>query len=470
MFRENMRKGGRIVGGVVAGVMAGAAFDAHAQPSPDLHEQHIEGEADRIGDLSFDYFVPLLRPVGEVSWAHLGRLLEPAYVDLGRNRTKPETVSFVVPYEYARLFDTGNPLAPDDYEAARSWMAAEVKRDLADNLMGLPWDTSHYSERTGFVPGNELVVDQINILGMTSPEAHGAASVDPAQVDDANLELGRHRGEDALTRLFEVLNAEGVNVSEAVSTVAGDELQFSTDEFARLTLLADAQGHKGSDEEKVYGLISRYNANRITDHALKAELDTVVGSKRQVQIEITFKDRGRDHLLLPVPLALLPLLLLRRRRESAPTPATPAVKRPEIWKTTPDAMKDPRDYALDVEVDLTKNFNYYQPLVDPRIANNDWDLNEMTHDTLEAWNTTDNARRRMMGQPEQDHKQNPRQVFYAYMHAVALRELTKEAQAKAPNTPLSEAWKDSAIRSRVAAAMIKEAEYLAKINNKKLPQ
>jgi hypothetical protein len=92
----------------------------------------------------------------------------------------------------------------------------------------------------------------------------------------------------------------------------------------------------------------------------------------------------------------------------------------------------------------------------------------MTHDMLEAWNATDNLRRRAEGQADLDHKNNPRQVFYAYMHSVALRELVKEAQAKAPNTPLSEAWKDSAIRSRVAAAMIKEAEYLAKINNKKI--
>lgn len=464
-----MRRVPKVVGGVVAGMMAGAAFEAHAQPSPDLHEQHSEGEAARIGNLDLDLYVPLVNPAGETTWSSvLGRVLEPVYIDVSRERSKPETVTFTVPYEYARFFDTGNPLSVEDYDAARAWMAQEVKQDLANSITALPWDKEHFERRTGFQEGASLVVDQITVVGMTSPEANGADTLAPGNIDDANTELGTHRAEDAEVRLREVLVAQGIDVSQAVSTIASEELQFAPNEMARLEALAQAQGF-GSGTDSVYRLISRYNTDRITDPAVQEELDEIVGSKRKVEIEVTFKDGEKDHVLIPLP--LLALFLLRRRgKDSAPTPVTPTEKRPEIWKTTPDTMKDPRDYALDVEVDLTKNFNYYQPLVDPRIAQNDWDLNEMTHDILEAWNATDNPRRRASGQAELDHKNNPRQVFYAYMHAVALRELTKEAQAKAPNTPLSEAWKDSAVRSRVAAAMIKEAEYLAKINKKKLPQ
>lgn len=492
MFGERFGGKKKVLGMVAAAGLA--AGEVHAQ-TPDLHEEHIEGAAATIGNLDLDVFVPLVRPAGEVDWTHIGRLLEPAYLDVSRERSRPEMVSFTVPYEYARFFDTGNPLSPEDYEAAKTWMAGEVKQDLANSLHGFAWDKKHFTERTGFQEGQGLVVDQITIVGMTSPEAHGAVSIEPGMYDDANTELGEHRANDALDRLLEVLNAQGIDVSEAVPTIASEELQFSEEEMSQLRALAQAQG-LSNDTDGVYQLISRYNFDRINDAVLQAKLDEIVGSKRKVDIEITFKEGEKDHVLIPLP--LLALLLLRRRGKENQQPDARAgrggqkglsdssvrpegvdstdgikkgdVKRPEIWKTVPEEMKDPRQYAVDVEADITHSFMYYQPFADEAIARGQWDLNEMTHDILEAWNATDNARRRQMGQPEEDHKKRPRQVFYAYMHAVALRELAKAAQEKGPHTPLSIAWKESEVRSRVAAAIIKEAEYLAKIHTTKIAE
>ncbi|EKD79354.1 MAG: hypothetical protein ACD_41C00093G0002 [uncultured bacterium] len=405
-------------------------------------------------------YVPWFRD-GRVTFEDFGRILEPAYLDVSRKSDKPRTVDFVVPYAYARTFDTGDPIDASHYGEMEGLMADEMRRQLADNVVGLAWDKADYA-RAGDTRYAGLSVDRISVTGFTSPEATGPGSLEAGSTDPENVELGEIRAGDAGRRLKEVLTRLGVDSVDGIEDISGDEVQFSAEEFSELETIAESLGmNQGTTEDKIYQLLSAYNADRVTDPEVVTRLDQLVASKRFVEVTVTFKEKKKSTTLLPLPLLALLVLALRpltRRRDAQPQPPIePApVGRPRIVDTLPplDQTDNGLAYARNVEVDINGNFYFYQGIVDRYIENGTVDVNELTHDILEQWNEHDNVRRQNMGQSSIDHRTNPRQVLYAQFHAQALVRLMVEARQRGPHTPVSTVWQDRTVRQGIAQDII----------------
>lgn len=424
-----------------------------------LHTELFEGSFER--DWSLDMYVPWFRD-GKVTFEDFGRILEPGYLEIARKSDKPETITFVVPYEYARTFDTGQPIDPAHYAEVRGAMEQEIKQQLADNLTSVfPWDKADYERAGANTPYAGLAVDAIAVTGYASPEGTSPASLAADQTDRENIELGEVRATDASDRLKEVLTHLGIDSVDGIEDISGDEIQFDAQEFMELETMAGSLGMtRGTPEDKVYQLLTEYNANRIDDPELTQRLDQLVASKRFVEVQVTFKEKNKDAVLLPLPLPALLLLglalrpLARRLRQ--PRPVEPQPGRSRIIDTLPPAEQTESGlgYARNVEVDINGNFYLYQGIVDHYIQEPTADVNEMTHDILELWNEHDNIRRQRMGQEPIDHRTNPRQVLYAQFHAQAITRLIQEARRRGPHTPVSTVWADPAIRRTIAEDII----------------
>lgn len=379
------------------------------------------------------------------------RLIEPMYVGVSHETAKPQTISFEVPYEYARLFDKGNPLDEKDYEAAKAFMADQVRSQLVDNLHGFSWDESHFTEHAPHLD-QSWNVDAISVEGFASPEASGMDSVVPGEVEDANLELGKIRAEDSGARLKEVLEDMGMNVDNVVARYTGDELQFSKEEWAQLMMLADAQGYKGVPEEKIWRLISDYNLGKAPAD-VQEQLDSLVGSKRVVQVEVNLKDKGKETYLVPVPLLALLLLWPGKKggealRDWFKNHPWGGQKREPILDAKPTTPKSAEQFTGEVIDDLDRNMGTYELFVD-RYDGKEVDVNELTHDILEHWNWVDNSRRKYYRQPSEDHKLRPQQVWYANLHARAISQLL--AEKAATGIIPSQAIRTNGFRSRFEA-------------------
>lgn len=411
---------------------AGPEFAVEAQPGQEvvINGWKWEGAEWPIYD----------QKTGEI---HLKRLIEPGYVPVSRAAERPETVSIVVPYEYARFFDTGEPMDPADYAKAKEFIKQEVQKQLAGNTIGLAWDQADYEARQNALGDNAWVVDSISVHGTASPEAGvkagGRETIVPGVVEQENVELAELRAIDASERLKEVLSEMGIDAKDVPANISGEELQFSPTEYRTLEQMARAQGYEGSTDAVIYKLVSAYNRNKITDVGTLDQLDAMVAGKRGVQIEVTLKDGKKDTVLLPLPLLMgifgLSIILVGTRKkkektpeekpETKPAPEPIKEKRPELEVRVPPDVKDAGQVGRDVETGIMKSFDFYEPIIKDHLGHGgEVDVNELTHDILEAWTTNDNALREKIGlEKEAPQAERPRQVFFARMHAIAIKEL-----------------------------------------------
>lgn len=357
---------------------------------------------------------------GEASWT---RVFEPGYLVVSKAETQPQHVSFSVPYEYARFFDTGQPIDPVDYEKMMGFMEEQIWTQLAEGAIGMSWDLDDYESKNGAGPEG-LVVKSIEVKGTASPEAGmgqgGPETVAPGHVEIENVELGSLRATDATDRLVEVLGRLGIKAENAPQHVSSDELQFSPGEYRELESMGRTQGFDGTADQVIFQLITKYNRDQLTNAGMVKQLDGIVGSKRAVEIDVELENGKKDSMAVPLPLLGLLLLMpgIRRREEKEKTPEKHPVERSKA--------------------DLTK-------------------------DVLDKWTENDNAIRQNAGlEPELHHENRPRQVLYAELHAVALNEAAKWAREHGKPAD-AETWNTLEVRKRAADAMRQDLSDPAKI-------
>lgn len=390
------------------------------------HREAKEGETDWGG---FFEFVPIVKDDGHGNLTQdWGRLFEPGYFGVTTETEQPKSLRIVVPYQFARFFNVGEPVSPEDYLKLQESMREQILEQTAENVHGLSWDKEHYLENLAN-EGMRGSVSSITVFGETSPEASGVASI--RRIDQENIELGELRASDADMQVREVLQQLGFTVPEDASRIFSAESQFSPEEEARLVEIAGANSKHGGPETAIYRLLSEYNSGQISDPLVQEELDSIVGSKRKVEIEIELKDGTKSAYLIPafVPLLLVGFLPRLRRKEGEPSPE-PRTPRERIIDTgLPQDGRNTDAYVNDVAVDLFKNFDFYEPVIDAHVASKNPDVNEMTHDLLDLWTENDNAIREKAGlKAEPHHATRPRQVFYANLHAQALRRVILDAR------------------------------------------
>lgn len=243
--------------------------------------------------------------------------------------------TFAIPYEYSRQFETDpsakNPLRPEDHEKVADYVDQQLKRRFVDTISGWGGDVDRHQyggpeARPGKITG-------IKLTGFASPEGpvtKGPETLAPGKIDEENVRLAKKRTEAALgytkADLEEVAKTTGVDIKvleKTLQNVEAKEVQFSDAELKELAKLA--AGYKGADDlEKIYNLVIAYNEKKIKDPKALDRLHDIVGSKRKVEIQVTYDGKNVERHSLPLP--WLPLLLLvplmRRRREEPGAPFT----------------------------------------------------------------------------------------------------------------------------------------------------
>ncbi|MDP3947135.1 MAG: hypothetical protein Q8Q41_00390 [bacterium] len=269
-------------------------------------------------------------------------LLAPAQVELGREIAKATEKTFVIPYEYSRLFEKDpaakRPLRVEDHEKVAEFTEEALKKKFVDLLYGLDMNKRVYELHHGQPESRAGKITSIKITGTASPEgprSKGPQTLAAGNVDVENIKLAQKRAEAAVHLTKEewgrISRATGVSeevLEKAVQNIDAKEVQFSPQEHRELSLIA--QSYPGSDDlEKIYNLVCDYNDGKIKDRETVSMLDALVGAKRSVEIAVTFGGGQTDRLLVPIPwLLLLPLafpaLKRRMRQGSAATPVAPS--------------------------------------------------------------------------------------------------------------------------------------------------
>lgn len=253
-------------------------------------------------------------------------IVAPVSVEWGYATERIKEDKIDVPYEYARLFDSAEELNEGDKGKVYEYVDGELKKTLAHKLMLLDTKGTYkaFKERSGGldlteVDQEKVKIKSISITGMSSPEAFseaGASSVSIGSVEEKNLELAEKRAKDMEAVLRDVL--AGNNLSpELISQVNFEEVQFSDSEWATMLEIAEEKGIENlSEEEIVYELVRMYNQGDFeSDAEVKAKMDEIVGSKRNVEIVIEYEDNEtEDKTVIALPLLLLLLPLLRKAR------------------------------------------------------------------------------------------------------------------------------------------------------------
>lgn len=275
-------------------------------------------ETDKNGKISFNPWV-ILAPV-EVVWK-------------GETR-KASQKTFVLPYEYARQFEADaaakRPLREEDHQKVADHMDQQLKQRFVDTVGG--WAGSEGIQRFNYgePQSRQGKITSIEITGFASPE--GPRSRGPSTIlgaDKENIELAKKRAEAAVgytkADLVEVSKATGAPMDvleKTLQNAKGMEDGFSDQELKDLASLASTGGYKGVDDlEKIWNMVGDYNDKKITDPHTVSRLHDIVGSKRRVEITVTYDGKNEERTALPLPIPWVPLLflapLLRRRREGA---------------------------------------------------------------------------------------------------------------------------------------------------------
>ncbi len=381
------------------------------------------------------------------------RILEPATIYMkGRDPENPN-INFTVPYEYARKFDTGKPLDESDYEQMSAVIEKELEQQLAEQIHTLfYWDREAYGREAEM--GN-FRIKEMRIKGLTSPEARTPEDIEQGVVSDENIELGKLRAENAKNLIIKKAQEMGIEFDEdSIANIMSDELHYSEEEMDQLMVIAERYSNGERSLDKLYDLHVLFNSNQIENLDDLAELDRIINGKRKVEVEIDLAGKGKDTFVIPLPLILL--LLLKRprwKRGGGKTPKVPPVpqeddggtkipeektppKEPPTRKLPPEfkPLPNPEPWPekpdqpyIETIKDIDIALDFYEPILEKYedVAMIDWALfvNHLTRSILDAWTKNDNQMRERAGEPPLDHSQNPRQIFWAILHAEALTSL-----------------------------------------------
>jgi|GEM_PF-3306863 len=272
---------------------------------------------------------------GEVSFA-LSSLIAPIGVGYESSEITKHSDQINVPFQLARQFGSSELTNKEDIAKLEEYLRRELTQTIGVNLTQLDFSDVYGAQRERRGKSNlenenttERIIKKITIKGTASPEAlkYGWQSLVPGSLEIENERMSKKRVETIQPSVEKILAELGYDTSKFEVDLVFEEVQFTDEDVYTLVNLADKNNVKGShDFEKILNLCEDYkkgvfNENEEATNTLKEILD----SKRSVVIDIEMEDETKKEIVVPIPLALLGLLFLlkKRRKEENGTVQTP---------------------------------------------------------------------------------------------------------------------------------------------------
>jgi hypothetical protein len=156
---------------------------------------------------------------------------------------------------------------------------------------------------------NPDLLNQTNSIGSIAIRATSSSEYNDIlnNIND-NLPLSKRRGEEVKNQLAQIL--KDPNKSRNIEIFPSVKPFTESEYNEMLSLTGSKEKYNGSKKQQsqILQLLSQYNSNKITDIAIKAVLDRIVGEKRTVEIHIVSSDKSVEIFLLPI--SALPLFFL----------------------------------------------------------------------------------------------------------------------------------------------------------------
>src|SRR3989344_1237927 len=444
-----------VMGAAMLGLYSVSSLQAQVKPVYERILAHVDTSQRDQGDLQWPgahvTFVGENRNGNrDFNWSSL---IAPVQLEFPRAHDVTLETRNTIPYEYSRQFhqddEAKQPLTPLDHQKLADHINQTLKKQLENNVIAFkPHENVHrlhHHEK----PFGKITVKALRITGRASPEAQkeGTVSITPTHEEPENKKLAFVRAMTAATLTIGELEKLGVKdvlktltpqtatinpltpdetqelaqslgltakewheIAQKV-TINTQEIQFTQQELQELARIA---GQTTIDYPAILGLVADYNANRITDPKLLDQLDRLGGGKRQVEIDITYAGERKSTLIIPLPLTLLALIPLLRRRRGSARPLhvdRDVAPPPEQW--------DPHMEEEAIINDILRYYAYYEPLL-RTCAREYYDLRTrdnrvatLTNHILADWSETDHK----------NHRSDSYQILWARVHAQALVDL-----------------------------------------------
>lgn len=393
-------------------------------------------------------------------------LIAPVQVEIPREINEPGHAEFQIPYEYSRQFNSAKALNQSDHEKLAGYIDQELRQELVETLHGFDRSKQVHRYKEGNEKPSDLEITGISVTGYASPEGpeqKGSTTIEQGNVDPENIALAYHRAEEALGVTEDQMRSMGMNldaVSETVGNIHGEELQFSDDEWKAMEERAKQYvGYGGADG--IFETIVAYNRGEIKDESFAKPIDEILARKRSVEVSVDYKGKTKETYLVPVP--LVPLLFMKRRRkESGPDPITPKDPKNYEWPDTfkygklddvtlrdipeeqlrameKEALVNDIYRYFDDEKSIQRGVDYlhltnaYQEQVKERgVSLNDEKL--LAAAILRDWQEHDANEKRAAGITTDvykglDYRNQPEQIRWARVHARVIQEITRRNRA-----------------------------------------
>lgn len=247
-----------------------------------------------------------------------------------------------LPYTYSRLFDTAQALRPEDLNRVSAAIDSQVREQLSNQLRGLGFTKSAYlAQHPDYDRRADGQLTSLRTVGEASPEGpakYGAESI-PGISDDGspgfqeefseNTGLAYRRAVNLDTAVRRKLKELGVSGVDSIpQSLEGRQGQFTPAQIERLLHLSASFPGK-TPRAQVFSLVQAYNDGAIADPAVNAELAGILYGGRAATSYAEVDGRSESKTIIPLPLALVPFLFLRRRRNGqTPPPVNPPAAQP----------------------------------------------------------------------------------------------------------------------------------------------
>lgn len=244
-------------------------------------------------------------------------IITPLQIEVGTETEHHDKTLIRIPYKYSRSFNTAEAQSEEQKKEAANYIEEMLKKEFVEKLIFLDptsstKDVYKYHHKGEELDLSKVKIENIKITGLSSPEGpeeKGKNTLAIGNIDKENIRLSEKRAKDMDPEIKSALKVLGFE-TDAISEISGEEIQFNETELATLDSLAKSIGINDTvDElESTFILVKEYNEGKIKDQNVISKLDTIVGSKRMVEIEITYDEGKKEKYVVPIPLTLLLLI------------------------------------------------------------------------------------------------------------------------------------------------------------------
>lgn len=244
-------------------------------------------------------------------------IITPLQIEVGTETEHHDKTLIRIPYKYSRNFNTAEAQSEESKKEVANYIEKMLKKEFVEKLMFLDptsstKDVYKYHHNGEELDLSKVKIENIKITGLSSPEGpeeRGKNTLALGNIDTENIKLSEKRAKDMDPEIRSALQILGIE-TDAISEIKGEEMQFTEAELATLDSLAKYIGIDNTvDElESTFLLVKDYNDGKIKDQNVISKLDTIVGTKRMVEIEITYDEGKKEKYVVPIPLTLLLLI------------------------------------------------------------------------------------------------------------------------------------------------------------------